>query len=608
MADNLDKVFDQAEDLETEFNEAQDLSQSEPSLGSQVAQGAVDLGRGVTEGLTLGFADELAGVASATGQSAMEFLRGEQGKGWLEKYQAEKAKQEALSKESAERSPYLYGGGELAGTLAPALLTAGAAAPAAIGRGLVSRAGRAALSTGISGGIQAAGKSTGELGTEAGREQLLKDVGTGVAVGGAFGAATGAAAPILSKAGEKVSSKLGEYVDDSPRLKQLGMAYKKGTSGKEITTGQKSVERVAREQLGDIKDISNRFIKAEDQLGKSLEESLLKASQEGITIGDDLLIESLEEVQNSISKGIAPASRQVKAKIESAIYHLRNEDLSPARANDLRKAILEIRDATDNPVLKQYAQEIQSSIKNQIVENVPDAAKLSKQFTDLRKAGSETLLAKGQPSEFADMWIGDLKRPDLEVSKEVTSLLSKLRSPGAQEESKRGFVQLIDNLKKYEQDNPELLKKLGLDVGKLEKDIIGKADEFALSKQMLGYEPHASPSSLKALALGPSKTGLGYALSGAQLAGTTKRVVGKAIKPIADISKKVYSLPKEGLSSIAAGFKQSEVGGLTHLGEALERGIAEGNRTAQNAALFSILQNPNAREHLQNLNLFGDEE
>jgi methionyl-tRNA synthetase len=101
--------------------------------------------------------------------------------------------------------------------------------------------------------------------------------------------------------------------------------------------------------------------------------------------------------------------------------------------------------------------------------------------------------------------------------------------------------------------------------------------------------------------VGLAPTGSGNLNIGASLVGRTVKMIEKmpgkiAKKPLVkgtvDLSRKIYNAPAQSLSNVAS---RLEDNGFESLGKALRESVESGNTYKKNAALFTIMQNPNAR-------------
>jgi hypothetical protein len=166
-----------------------------PPTQAELGQGPgmlESLGRGALQGGTLGFSDEIAGGIEA----AMDKIRG--GHEDIGKLYVKHRDESRANNAAAEQAnPIAYGGGKLAGTLAPALLTGGASVPEQL------------LAGGALGAASGLGEAN-ELDKDALAKAALGAAGgvAGAGIGGALAKGAGALATPVAEAAEGLGAKL----------------------------------------------------------------------------------------------------------------------------------------------------------------------------------------------------------------------------------------------------------------------------------------------------------------------------------------------------------------------------------------------------------------
>jgi hypothetical protein len=176
------------------------------------------LGRGALQGGTLGFSDEIAGGIEA----AMDKIRG--GHEDIGKLYVKHRDESRANNAAAEQAnPIAYGGGKLAGTLAPALLTGGASVPEQL------------LAGGALGAASGLGEAN-ELDKDALAKAALGAAGgvAGAGIGGALAKGAGALATPAAEAVESIGAKaanpvLQQAVKDLSKKVAMGAALIPGT-------------------------------------------------------------------------------------------------------------------------------------------------------------------------------------------------------------------------------------------------------------------------------------------------------------------------------------------------------------------------------------------
>lgn len=652
----------------------EELGQSDesPSIGNNILHTALnsitplaalipkedkeDTLRGVASGASFGTAPMITGGLEA----GKDILTGTDANKFLDLYRKHQLESSKEYKDAKDRSPMLYGAGQLAGGVASGALTAGASAEAGAGLtgselanlgalGLAKETGKAALKgaavgAGI-GGLQGGAESEGNLDTLEGAKQLGSDALGGAEVGGAIGGVLSSAAPLAKVGLSGVANS--EFVQNRPTFQQIFKSFKEGQAGTHIAETKPFLDTMQSQQTEDIRGITNTILNAENKLGAQLGDAIDSASQSGIKINPSQDLKDILTTSTNASGAkdlglidLLPAKAKLVgagniSKLTEGLKLLQQGNLDPKTAYNLRKQIMNITSNMEaDPSLQKMLYNVGNMLKEDISNAVPNLKPLTQQFNQLRRAGTETLLAGGQPSEFADIWAGDLSNKDLALSKAVTNLLDTYSSPGtAKMGTRRAFGEMVSNLQKFDQANPGKLQELGLDIPSLVNNVESKANDFTLVKQVLGYEPHSDPLShgLSLLTGGTSNTPRGVIMQQANTAGLAANKVSNALKNVPtgtlsnaavatytkdasspahdnstnlnelhDFSSALYKAPEDTLRKTADKLKSQP--GVDHLGEALMKSIDNKNEAAKNAALFTILQNPQARAALQDGN------
>jgi len=164
--------------------------------------------RGVGQGGTLGFSDEIAG---ALGAVPGLFKGGDSTFG--ERFREGQQESEAANLAAQEANPKTFFAGQAGGILAPLLATGG-------GAGLATGAGRAGASAlsritasaaggGAIGGLTAAGTTEKTIGEEGFLGDVAKGAGLGIATGGLLRGAGAGTAALARKAGPQIGAGVG---------------------------------------------------------------------------------------------------------------------------------------------------------------------------------------------------------------------------------------------------------------------------------------------------------------------------------------------------------------------------------------------------------------
>lgn len=568
--DTIQPISEDKSMLESISATGQEYLEAGKNYLQDIAPDAEDVGRGVVQGGTLGFSDELIGAAGATGEKLKSLLSSEEGRSWLEAYREKQKAEEAANLASKERSPWLYGAGELAGGVATGLATAGIGA----GAGAAKTVGQAALTGAELGAIQAAGTSKGSLEDIEEAKKLGKDVVGGAAMGGVLG-------PVAHGIGKALTPKTG--IDDSRYLRQLVKSYEKGKEGVKFT-GEEATEKLLKQETGTVKDLTNRIFKADKELGQQVGKTVHEASQKGIKIkAPDEITGDLETFLN-LSKDnpilLGPGSKS--QKITQALEEFRSGTLDPRRAWELTDELTDLANRTDNSSVKAVLKEFRNRMDDQLGD-IPGYKDAAEKFYSFRRSVPENLLSKTTPSEFPTKYLSDLKHPQEKVFKSLENLITKVYKPGHSGETElKSFVQLKDDLMNFAKQNPDVMKKLNIDPSEFIGKIRDQADLSAIRQVIQGYEPHSSW--WKNIAEGPTGRGLSYRAAAA---------TGRSVSKIKDLGQKLYNATPDELGQVVSTLR--EVPGLSHYANALEKGLRNKDVAAKNAALFTIMQNPQAR-------------
>jgi hypothetical protein len=572
--------------------------------GKSLGQDAIDTGRGVEQGLTFGGGSIVNGALGGTADELADlYQNGSKGGikdeilNWVKHYRQNQQESAKSFKDSQERSPWLYGAGEIGGALAPALLSGGiAAAPAVLAKqGLKKTLGKAALKGAGVGAVSGALSSEGTLDDEKGREKMLADaIGGGVA-GGILAPGIEGAASVggkgLKKFGGYLANKAGDLAEDSPLLRQMQKSYKEGrVAGTEISAGTESRGMQGAQQAADVDRFTDQFIGAQNKLGKNIGNAVDTASQNGVTV--DLrqnagqVISTLEDAISKNAIVDAPAAKALVQKLKVA-------EAKPLSPNDIRALLPELSDiakSTEDKSLQKIISGIQSQANNDLNTSIPNLQGLKDQYSGFLKGGPETIIGKGMDNT-NNSWLSDMSDPEGKLATNIKGLLKSSQAPGSgSTESLNTINQVVKNLQDMESKNPGIMAKLGIDPSKLGKDMQTSADDFAISRSVLGEDPKTNPARSLWSILGGANTGRGQLLHKANLAGRQIKNVSES--KVADFSRQLYNMPSDQLTSVANKLKTM---GLDRLGGALERGLAEKNESLKNAALFTIMQNPKAR-------------
>lgn len=618
---------------------AKNLGNSALQTGKDIAtstvQGAADLGRGAAQGLTMGLSDE--GIAALKASMPDEDEKGQDWKALYRKYQQQ---EQDKNKAAKDRSPYLYGAGQIGGMVAPALLTAGASIPeqaaagageaaAKLTAGQVAKAGAKGLGTGaLIGGVTGATESEqGKLidSTPEERQKLLADTVGGAVTGGVVGGTLSAAIPVV-KAGvgslkEKLGNKVSNYISDSPFWSQAAKSKELGEQGTNIYS-EKAAQGPIGETSGLIhqdtnatKDLVDRIYAVDSNLGKKVGESINNATDQGVTV--DLtqpMMDSIQRAKDLLEKDQQLMANPKAQKLYDTIFKMSDNGefdtttLTPNEVQSLRNDVVDFADSVKlkNPDIASLGYQFQAQIGDLLKQTVPDYKVAAERFEQFRRLVPETLISGATPVDVTQVKLGSMKNDEAKLFGAAKNMIQGARMPGAgSQNAKETFKNLINGVNEFEQseaqrvasgDIPanEQLPKLVDDNGQsqassLQNMIKGRADQSALLQQAWRVNPQESA----ATATKGSMFGRGSVMNLANKYGLYKDTLSKPIAAPVKLTQKLYNASEDELRGMAQ--KMSDIPGLQSVGKTLMQGLENKDTAGVNAAIFSIMQNPQAR-------------
>jgi len=266
--------------------------------------------RGAAQGLTLGFADEIAAFGKAA-------LWDTDKRAFWDKYAANVAAERDQNRLASETSPWAYGGGDLLGSAATSIIPGAGALNAAKGAGLLAKAGSAVGRNALQAGVESYGRAE-----EFDAGQIAQDAVIGGALGGAL---EGGAAAI--GAGAKVAKPVGELIE-------LGGEAIEG-GGRYVSSKADDAGRLANDfsKMQTDEAISAAKAAGEDLLGK--------ARIAGETTGE-VIQNALKnpELNQKAAEGIDYVGENLHGKRWGAYKNWEGKQVVAARDLDLQSANL----------------------------------------------------------------------------------------------------------------------------------------------------------------------------------------------------------------------------------------------------------------------------
>jgi len=667
---DADQLFDSAEDLSAPksmssrmINTVQNVANSaiesgdavNENLATPLIQNAMDTARGVGQGLVMGAGDEIGGALSAGVEalynkfnSTDSDLRDQGFKieepGLADLY---RQNQQAIQKEndiSQERSPYLYGGGQIAGGV-----TSGSAIGGVLGIGkqaanakslaeiarnegklsalgsLLARGGKtyaqALPSIAVEGAL-----SSREGGLEEGRRgQLAEDV-VGSALFGlpavmGLQAATDVAGPAMSAGFKSSKNFLSDMVEDTPLMRQMKVSYEYGKKG----INPKSQSQMLNTDLGAANnltqldnqrslDLMNEIYAAEKRVGQGVSDSLQNTTNTGKLVDIDLNAkQALASAQSLASKYPEIVSNPRADSIFKKIATNQTK-ITPLEAKDLidymDAYIGKFQSATNiTPGERGILDSLIASRKqfsNTLKISVPEYAQAAERFHQFRKLVPETIIAGNRPVEIADTMFKEIN--DKKLFDQIKKLnQGTTRQGSAAQPIKESFVNTIKGLKTFEEQEAQRLARgeiqgaaFNKPASEIENAIKQNSDDAVARGAMDALEPHTGIANTMAKAVtGTGETGRAMSLTSANIAGRMVNKIGKSTQnnAISKVTRGIYNAPSETVLALSQKLKAEP--SLAKYGMQLEDALNSPDQNRRNQALFVIMQNPTARAFVE---------
>jgi hypothetical protein len=454
---------------------------------------------------------------------------------------------------------------------------------------------------------------------EGNRGKLLSDVGGSLAFGlpailGMQGM-TDLAAPAAKEAIQTASQKLDDFAQNRPFLRQLRKSMEYGEQGINPVAENQQVklgpgeEGLIRRDTSRAQGLMDEITQADTKLGQEVGNSLAKAEARGATIDVAPSLQNTLEAMKYSFDNLADIAentrgRQIFDKIKEGAT-----TLSPTDA----KFLLDDVDSyisrfgamrTPGPLVEQKIipglQKFRANLAEQIKNEIPEYRLAAERFNQFRKLVPETILSKDIPRDVSGIYMGDLKNPELGMLKNLRDIsVGATRGGSSIGPVKESYENMIQGMNKWTgseaarnqtllaEGKEALVNPLQRSPEDFAKTIRDYADDAAVRRQQTTVEEtRALGKNAISAFTGGGEAPRAIALGAANLA-------GRASKPIKNLGKYVYNLPAEKLNVAADQMSQNPA--LKHLGMALKDGLANGDQAKKNAALFSILQNPEAR-------------
>jgi hypothetical protein len=596
-----------------------------PGIVRDIAEIGNDLGLGVAQGMTLGGADELEGGVRALGAK----LTGDD-KDLIELYRQYQDMAQTKYDQAGERSPWLYGAGNIIGGVVTTPILGGA--------GLMGNAGKVAIKEVMKqGGKTAVAKALGKaavqdavLAAPAGaaygalssnhdligtdqqeKKEWLKDVGTSAVMSGTIASTlglTGNLAPVGVDFLKKGSGQLAEKMDDMPLIRLMRKAYKYGDEGVDLAKSETKEEFFTRAGRN-ADEIAEKFGIADEYFGKQVGQVIDDATAKGVQVDVGPVFKDLDIASIVADNPSIKWDPKVKKVLQGLVAN-QKAVLTPNQARALKDDLLKMMTHLDgdNSFLASQTKEavadmvrgVDTTLKNAI----PEYRLAAKKFAQNRSSTIEQAMSGHVPVEQSNIKYGKTKNADLKLRNKLEDLLQGATTEGSgnKGEVKGAYFLLKEKLRQLEKSNPEAFKAMGTNADDLIRSIRDKADDSALIQAYSQQNPRSTipkdPASIVS-SLGGSMNSKAIGFSNKMGLWKVPQKLENAALAAPRLTKKaLFDMPLEGLSSIAGKFAAAENPQAKKFGEALMKAINNKDQVAKNATLFAIMQNPNLRQML----------
>jgi hypothetical protein len=602
------------------------------------------------QGATLNFGDEIlaaikAGKDVATGKGSLDNI--------LDLYREHQKEEEAKYEALKAANPNLALVGELAGGfLLPGGMIAKGAAKGATALESILAAAKGGAKIGA---LAGAGSSKADLGNI---EELGKDVLAGTAGGAILGGAISTAGQGLSKGIPAIIAK-GEQAD-TPIVRNLAAAARKGFEGKKLLsdTAQKEIRKESEEAASSLetqmagavegasKDIDVGFKRAAELEAKVIPDEEIKEGlalfgrnikNEGLVTPtvDAKTAKKIAAVQNKLAAGKidkATAEEQIKKiRLSSAGVAADFEQALSAGGADVSKTPHEMQGTLDkltslvkgelNPQeaynLALELEKLDTELLPQgLVKSLKAAAKESADVAlapestvgsspitrafqkqeDIKTKLPEMLLGEARPEQYQTKQLRDLgySAPQKIYDTVSKKIIDKLSDPATTGDDARTLITTLEkNIDELNKTYPEL----NLDFKQVINRIKNVSQDVTLRKKILSEQGKTDEVASGVLDKLTNLLGYGGAYGTGSAVGAVGRGLGKFNNLISSASDATLMPVAKTLQGVK---------GVSHLGAALEGALNNKSLAAKNAAIFSIMQNPEARNAIKG-DLFGTE-
>lgn len=521
------------------------------------------LGRGLEQGATFGFGDEINGALS----TLLDSLRGKNSDLSVgEDYRKQRDESRANMKAAEEAHPNISMGANLAGGLLPAVATLGASVPEQAAVGLGSRV-LSGMGTGLKfGALAGLGNSNADL-TQGEVEQAAKDVGVGAGVGTGLGGVLGAASNPLSKLLSAIKGGAKNIGTIGP-VANAGKVISQGLKGNVLIgengaqkVGQNVIDRYGTSTLDNPENINNIVDTALGESKSAQQKALSNATE--VNLGDFFTpSKSAIEAYGQTLEGSSPGTAADLAKVQQILDHYSQNGnlLSGKNAWSLKQALGKLGSGAEDGGLTDPNARM---FVNRLLSPLTRDANLAEEGFGLLPGSDlmSTLLPQVPGLAEHNAKISSL----LDAQKLIPSI-----NEGMQQDAKGlGGTNAKDALANFYKNLPEDVSS-GMQ----------KADQ-ELGQQVAAHKAIHAPTLSKGL-----------------IETTARGTIYGGLNAVAGATRALYDLTPEAIQNLASGVVKLGTKGSEQLGNILKQS-ADRDRIGRNALFFAIQQNPQYREILR---------
>lgn len=409
-------------------------------------------------------------------------------------------------------------------------------------------------------------------------KQVTEEIGAHYAEAGEKGA----------KVVPQAKSELAQYIAQLIKnIEDSGLTEVKSTINKRAYNAKK-------------RDIEKKL--ADNQISQADATAALQALDANPPLKKTALSSTSELLRQQLGEDVEKAPHQL-ASLNAEIQRLIKGELTPQEAMNLKKRMAGEFYGSNEAGLGGKLQslvppKLTSTLENAAQEaadvavNAPGKSQaLEQKFKDVRSLIPETILNKGDLTKYADVLVNKFGVGDQGLKKAETALndiienqiIGKLTDPSSSGDEARNTISLLqERIAEVQNKYPNL----NLDFNKILEKVKRASQEKTIRAKIL--TKHGEKDSISGLT-GKLLDWTGY--GGSAVLGKGTRVAEKGIK---GFNRYLTTASDMALRPIASALQNTK--GISYLGDALIGALDNKSMAAKNAAIFSIMQNPKARD------------